>query len=269
MGDNRTGLGRHWPLALAALLAAAPACAQDSLSVKELLDRAQTKPQTEAVEDLIRKLKGGERPAAKPAEPPRPQAETATPAVPEKASPQATELQAGKGAPGPEQPRPEVAPGVLVPPPAVATAPQRLETPVAPATAPAAPASLSAPALPQELPSVDLEVHFAYKSAEITPQAFELLMVLGRAISDERLAGQTFLIAGHTDAKGGAGYNLKLSQSRAEAVRRFLIEFFAVAPRRLIARGFGDRHLKNSAMPFADENRRVQITNVTRQIAQP
>jgi hypothetical protein len=61
MDDHRARLGRKWPVALAALLAMAPAWAQDSLSVKELLDRAQIKPQTEAVEDLIRKLKAGER----------------------------------------------------------------------------------------------------------------------------------------------------------------------------------------------------------------
>ncbi len=39
----------QWLGTLAALLAMAPAWAQESLSVKELLDRAQTKPQTEAV----------------------------------------------------------------------------------------------------------------------------------------------------------------------------------------------------------------------------
>ena len=119
------------------------------------------------------------------------------------------------------------------------------------------------------MPSVDLEIHFAYNSAVITPQAVEVLTVLGRAVSDERLAAQTFLIAGHTDAKGGSAYNLKLSQARAEAVRRFLIEYFAVEPKRLMAMGFGDRHLKSPRTPFADENRRVQVTNITRQVAQP
>jgi len=118
-------------------------------------------------------------------------------------------------------------------------------------------------------PSVDLEVHFDYKSAAITSQAVHVLTVLGRALSDERLAGQTFLIAGHTDATGGAAYNLKLSQGRAEAVREFLIKHFSVQPNRLIAEGHGYRQLKNPRMPFAGENRRVQVTNITQQTPRP
>ena len=79
--------------ALAALLAMAPAWAQDSLSVKELLDRAQIKPQTEAVEDLIRKLKAGERASEKTPEPPRPPPAIAktTPHAAEKSTPLVTE----------------------------------------------------------------------------------------------------------------------------------------------------------------------------------
>ena len=79
--------------ALAALLAMAPAWAQDSLSVKELLDRAQIKLQTEAVEDLIRKLKAGERASEKTPEPPRPPPATAKtkPHAAEKSTPLVTE----------------------------------------------------------------------------------------------------------------------------------------------------------------------------------
>jgi outer membrane protein OmpA-like peptidoglycan-associated protein len=75
----------------------------------------------------------------------------------------------------------------------------------------------------KEAPSVDLEIFFGYKSAEITPQAMTILNTLGRALSDARLADDAFLIAGHTDAKGGAAYNLELSQRRAESVRQFPI----------------------------------------------
>jgi outer membrane protein OmpA-like peptidoglycan-associated protein len=119
----------------------------------------------------------------------------------------------------------------------------------------------------QPLPSVDLEIHFDYKSAEITRGAMELLATLGRALADERLAGQTFAIAGHTDAKGGDAYNLRLSKARADAVRAFLIEHFAIAPDRLVAEGYGYRQLKNAREPLAAENRRVQVTNVTAQSA--
>jgi len=52
--------------------------------------------------------------------------------------------------------------------------------------------------------SIDLETFFAHKSTEITPEAASALLPLGRALSDPRLAGDTFLIAGHSDGKGSA-----------------------------------------------------------------
>jgi len=121
----------------------------------------------------------------------------------------------------------------------------------------------------EPLPSVDLEVHFDYKSAAITPQAVDLLTTLGRALADTRLVGQTFLIAGHTDARGGDAFNMKLSLARAEAVRAFLIRHFSIAPERLQTEGRGLRQLKNAQNPYAGENRRVQVTNLTPQTARP
>ncbi len=116
----------------------------------------------------------------------------------------------------------------------------------------------------KELPSVDLEVFFDYKAAQITPQAASVLTTLGRALVDARLAGNAFLIAGHTDAKGSDDYNLALSERRAEAVRQFLIDNFKIAPDKLVAKGFGRQHLKNPKLPLAGENRRVQIVNLSK-----
>jgi outer membrane protein OmpA-like peptidoglycan-associated protein len=113
------------------------------------------------------------------------------------------------------------------------------------------------------VPSVDLEIFFAYKSTEITPEAAAALVPLGRALGDPRLAGDTFLIAGHSDGKGSADYNVDLSQKRADAVRLYLISKFGIGPERLIATGMGAKHLKNTSDPRAAENRRVQIVNVS------
>ena len=115
------------------------------------------------------------------------------------------------------------------------------------------------------LPSADIEVYFDFDSAEVTPQAVELLDGLGAAMTDPRLAGQKFVIAGHTDAQGRADYNLALSQRRAEAVRQYVIDKHGIDPANLIARGFGKSRLKNPRAPLADENRRVQIINWTSQ----
>lgn len=132
--------------------------------------------------------------------------------------------------------------------------------------APAAPANAIDVAARQQLPSVDIEVYFDFASSDIATRAAETLAPLGKALADGRLAGGTFLIAGHTDGKGQPPYNLRLSQQRAEAVRQFLIDRFAIAPERLIARGYGSERLKNPKRPTADENRRVQIINWTSQV---
>ena len=81
---------------------------------------------------------------------------------------------------------------------------------------------------------------------------------------DGRLAGSTFLVAGHTDAKGSSEYNLSLSERRAQAIRQFLATGFEVSSSKLIAIGYGMEELKNRRDPYAGENRRVQIVNLTR-----
>lgn len=138
-----------------------------------------------------------------------------------------------------------------------------MPTPIGPSEAEMA----RAPEIARErgLPTVDIEVLFAYDSNEISPAAAESLKSLGGALADPRLAGQKFVIAGHTDAKGAATYNLGLSGRRAQAVRTFLIEQFKIAPDNLIARGFGETRLKNPRNPLGPENRRVQIINWTGQ----
>jgi len=88
------------------------------------------------------------------------------------------------------------------------------------------------------------------------------LVTLGRALADAQLDGATFLIAEHTDAKGGEPYNQALSERRAEAVKSFLVEQFKLSPSHLLAIGYGRERLKNSADPFGSENRRVQVVNL-------
>lgn len=115
----------------------------------------------------------------------------------------------------------------------------------------------------QELPSVDLEVFFEFNRSEITPQGAETLRLLGQALTDPRLAGSRFIIAGHTDGRGTMAYNQALSQARAESVRRWIIATYRIPPQNLVARGFGKSQLKDRANPLADQNRRVQIINVS------
>jgi len=115
-------------------------------------------------------------------------------------------------------------------------------------------------------PSIDIEITFDFNSDVIGPRAVSQLLALGRALSNEQLKGVVFLVNGHTDAKGSADYNQDLSERRAEAVKRVLIEQFRLPPTALIAVGHGKSQLKNPKDPFAAENRRVQIVNTEQQV---
>ena len=116
-------------------------------------------------------------------------------------------------------------------------------------------------AIAQIRPAIDLTIYFDFNSAEVGPKAVPALVELGRALSSDALKDTRFLLAGHTDAKGGDAYNLKLSQRRAEAIKRFLATQFKVDEQRLLAIGYGKEQPKNAANPLADENRRVQVVN--------
>ncbi|MGB3865932.1 MAG: OmpA family protein [Xanthobacteraceae bacterium] len=111
-------------------------------------------------------------------------------------------------------------------------------------------------------PKIDVEINFDFNSAEVTPAAEPQLNSLGQALTSPELAGGVVMLGGHTDAKGGDDYNQKLSQRRAETVKRFLIENYKLAPDLLLTSGYGKSGLKNADDPYAAENRRVEIVNV-------
>ena len=113
-----------------------------------------------------------------------------------------------------------------------------------------------------DLPGVDLEVFFDYNSAMITPAAKPKLETLGKALSDAKLKGKTFMIAGHTDGTGSDDYNQSLSEKRADAVKQHLASKFGLDVTTLVAIGYGEEQLKTPGAPEADENRRVQVVTL-------
>jgi len=113
-----------------------------------------------------------------------------------------------------------------------------------------------------ERPSIDLEINFDYNSASISRKALPAVTELGKALSSPELKGSIVLLAGHTDGKGGDEYNQGLSERRAEAIKRYLVEKFGLKAENLVAAGYGKTQLKNTGNPFADENRRVQVVNM-------
>jgi outer membrane protein OmpA-like peptidoglycan-associated protein len=112
-------------------------------------------------------------------------------------------------------------------------------------------------------PSIDLEITFEFDSAVIGAQAMPQVTALGEALSSDELKGGTFLVAGHTDAKGSDSYNQSLSERRADAVKRFLSEKYRIDANKLVTVGYGESQLKASSDPFAGDNRRVQLVNMT------
>ena len=85
---------------------------------------------------------------------------------------------------------------------------------------------------------------------------------LAGAIGHEDLANFGFLIAGHTDASGDASHNQKLSESRANAVKTYLIRRHHVARERLETTGWGEQRLKVPMQPNHPINRRVEVTAI-------
>jgi outer membrane protein OmpA-like peptidoglycan-associated protein len=109
---------------------------------------------------------------------------------------------------------------------------------------------------------IDLIIEFDRGSDVLRGAALATANSLGRALTSERLRGQTITIAGHTDAKGSEAVNQVLSERRAEAVKRYLVATFGVPASDLITVGYGETRLKNPADPEGRENRRVQVVNM-------
>jgi outer membrane protein OmpA-like peptidoglycan-associated protein len=67
------------------------------------------------------------------------------------------------------------------------------------------------------------------------------------------------VIEGHTDARGSAELNRKLSERRAEAVAKHLVSAHGVDAKVLRPVGRGKDELKDSVRPDAEINRRVEL----------
>lgn len=101
-------------------------------------------------------------------------------------------------------------------------------------------------------------VHFHTGSARLTDESSRILDTVATSLAahpELRLE-----VAGHTDSQGGARGNLRLSQARAESVRRYLVAH-GVPASMLTAKGYGE------SRPVADNatadgralNRRVEL----------
>ena len=114
----------------------------------------------------------------------------------------------------------------------------------------------------QDKPKIDLEINFDYNSADISAKSLTSVQALGRALTNQDLKGSTFVVAGHTDAAGGEEYNQGLSERRADAIKRYLVDKYGINGTDLVTVGYGKSKLKDPGHPMADVNRRVQVVNM-------
>ena len=100
-------------------------------------------------------------------------------------------------------------------------------------------------------------VSFKSGRAELHESSFPILDMLA---SIARNCGARLEVAGHTDAVGDAGVNLKLSQRRADAVRKHLVRS-GVSAERIESRGYGETQpiADNSTDEGRRTNRRIEF----------
>lgn len=129
-----------------------------------------------------------------------------------------------------------------------------------PAVRPAGADGKAAP--PAAAGKASLLITFATDSSELTGDSQNLLDKLARALQSDTLAGFSFRVEGHSDARGDPAHNLALSQRRAEAVAAYLEKAHGILPERLNAVGKGSSEPLNTMRIDAPENRRVTIVTM-------
>jgi len=103
------------------------------------------------------------------------------------------------------------------------------------------------------------QVHFQHDSAEILPDSQGIVEELAELMS-KRPDIKNVEVQGHTDDTGAAAYNLRLSQSRAQAVVD-AISSHGVDASRMTAKGYGQEKplVPNTTEQNRAKNRRVQV----------
>jgi len=122
------------------------------------------------------------------------------------------------------------------PPPA-----QTIERPATPPPPPAPRQSEVEKQLVETGSIVLQDVYFETAKAVLLPESEAKLDEAGAAL--EKFGALKVEVQGHTDSRGSAAYNRKLSQARAAAVREYLLAHFHLAADNYTAKGYGESQL--------------------------
>ncbi|MCP4603754.1 MAG: OmpA family protein [Proteobacteria bacterium] len=105
------------------------------------------------------------------------------------------------------------------------------------------------------------KVHFFYNKKEIMPKSFAILNDVVDVLTNHPEI-EKIRIEGHTDTRGSAKYNRKLSAGRAKAVKEYLTEH-GIESDRLVSKGYGESKPLIEPEESEDDyenNRRVEFT---------
>jgi len=105
---------------------------------------------------------------------------------------------------------------------------------------------------------VTLNVEFDFNKADIRKTSHQEIGNLAEVM--KKYPGIMILLEGHTDNVGGVKYNEKLSQRRADAVKKYLAEKFSIEASRLTTKGYGLTKpvATNATKDGRQKNRRVE-----------
>ncbi|RNC67731.1 MAG: outer membrane beta-barrel domain-containing protein [Desulfuromonadales bacterium] len=108
---------------------------------------------------------------------------------------------------------------------------------------------------------ITLLVEFDFDKAVVKPEFDDELKKLSDFMKEHPDA--TAVLEGYTDNVGSDNYNQKLSEQRAEAVKKYLVDKFGISAKRLSAKGFGEKNpvASNDTEEGRYKNRRV-VANI-------
>ncbi|MFO1320979.1 MAG: OmpA family protein [Burkholderiales bacterium] len=103
------------------------------------------------------------------------------------------------------------------------------------------------------------KVTFRRGSARLSQPGLALVRKFGEVLSRRKGLYSIIVIEGHTDATGTVSVNRKLSQQRAETVRRELLASYGLEPASVKAVGKAAESLLDRKDPGAEINRRIEF----------
>ncbi|MFH1215457.1 MAG: OmpA family protein [Pseudomonadota bacterium] len=105
--------------------------------------------------------------------------------------------------------------------------------------------------------TMDLKVLFDFDKDAVRPSAQDRLAEFAAFMN--KYPNTNAVLEGHTDNYGSEAYNIRLSQRRADSVKKYMIEKFNINPARLSTQGYGFSRpiATNKTAEGRQENRRV------------